>query len=82
MKISQYCFNIDTNKWGDFQTCISVTLMDFSVTIDLSLVCHSNTVDIINSPLLNKDKIRTNCYIKIINISISFSIDIQLSSVL
>ena len=56
--------------------------MDFSVTIDSSLVCHSNTVDIINSSLLNKDIIRTQCYIKIIKISISFSIDIQSSSVL
>ena len=31
---------------------------------------------------LNKDNMKTQCYIKIIKISISFSIDIQSSSVL
>ena len=30
----------------------------------------------INSPLLNKDNIKTHCYMKIIKISISFSIGI------
>ena len=34
----------------------------------------------INSPLLNKDNIKTQCYIKVIKINISFSIDIESSS--